>query len=169
MSLGTHRIDLPCEGDEQALIWGHTVEVSRLSRRGKVFAPAVSIKYGHCKFLNLGVHLSSRTKCNITKDLWVRGDAMIHHEEMTSCTHQAPASRGRHTLFLSVILCYPVGSNPNVIRESGTKRKATTCTTCLGAVSSVPRWIRLFCPTHGNESVARGLQTLLHGDYPSVR
>jgi len=81
--LGTHRIDLPCEGDEQALIWGHTVEVSRLSRRGKVFAPAVSIKYGHCKFLNLGVHLSSRTKCNITKDLWVRGDAMIHHEEMT--------------------------------------------------------------------------------------
>lgn len=107
MSLGTHRIDLPCEGDEQALIWGHTVEVSRLSRRGKVFAPAVSIKYGHCKFLNLGVHLSSRTKCNITKDLWVRGDAMIHHEEMTSCTHQAPASRGRHTLFLSVILCYP--------------------------------------------------------------
>lgn len=105
--MGTHRIDLPCEGDEQALIWGHTVEVSRLSRRGKVFAPAVSIKYGHCKFLNLGVHLSSRTKCNITKDLWVRGDAMIHHEEMTSCTHEAPASRGRHTLFLSVILCYP--------------------------------------------------------------
>jgi len=72
----------------------------------------------------------------------------------------------------SISLRHPllsVGSNPNVIRESGTKRKATTCTTCLGAVSSVPRWIRLFCPTHGNESVARGLQTLLHGDYPSVR
>jgi hypothetical protein len=41
----------------------------------------------------------------------------------------------------SISLRHPllsVGSNPNVIRESGTKRKATTCTTCLGAVSSVP-------------------------------